>query len=166
MVEVLATTRKKLGITQQKLSELADVSLPTIQNIESGKANPSLDILEKITGILGLKISIETKATDWNKLTELGLPLSSNIKKSKTKPTKNVLIHELRKAIISASNIGASREIEALAATFLAIKTHWPSVYKSLNSLQYEADSLIGRQDLARIIKLRRLAIDRLKYYL
>ena len=46
--EVMKTQRKKLGITQQDLAEMAEISPSTIKQIEVGNANPSLSTIERI----------------------------------------------------------------------------------------------------------------------
>ncbi len=53
--------RKSLKITQGQLAELAGVSLNTLSRIESGKANPTIDVIEKIAEILGLKLELKIK---------------------------------------------------------------------------------------------------------
>jgi transcriptional regulator with XRE-family HTH domain len=53
--------RKILKITQRDLAEIGDVSLRTLKAVEKGKANPTIDILERILEPLGLKIAIEER---------------------------------------------------------------------------------------------------------
>ncbi len=50
--------RREKGISQDRLSKLADLSLNTIVNIESGNSpNPTIETLEKIAK--ALEVSIE-----------------------------------------------------------------------------------------------------------
>ncbi len=50
--------REKLGLSQEKLARLADVSNNTIINIEAGKQqNPTIDTLNKIAKALGVEIN-------------------------------------------------------------------------------------------------------------
>ena len=56
--------RKALNITQPYLAELAKISVNTLYKIERGQENPTLDVMEKIAGVLGLNIKIEVKKTD------------------------------------------------------------------------------------------------------
>ena len=49
--EVMKLQRKVLGITQQDLADMSEVAISTIKQIESGKGNPSLSTVEKITRI-------------------------------------------------------------------------------------------------------------------
>ncbi len=49
--------REKLGLSQEKLARLADVSNNTIINIESGKqTNPTIETVKKIANALGVSI--------------------------------------------------------------------------------------------------------------
>ena len=49
--------RQEKGISQDRLSKLADLSLNTIVNIESsGDANPTIETLNKIANALGVKV--------------------------------------------------------------------------------------------------------------
>jgi transcriptional regulator with XRE-family HTH domain len=53
--------RKALRITQPDLAQLAKVATNTLYKIERGQANPTLDIIEKITDVLGIEIKLEVK---------------------------------------------------------------------------------------------------------
>ncbi|MBU0455444.1 MAG: helix-turn-helix domain-containing protein [Gammaproteobacteria bacterium] len=49
--------REKLGLSQEKLARLADVSNNTIINIEAGKQdNPTIDTLKKIAKALNVSV--------------------------------------------------------------------------------------------------------------
>ena len=49
--------REKLGLSQEKLARLADVSNNTIINIEAGKQqNPTVDTIKKIAKTLGVGV--------------------------------------------------------------------------------------------------------------
>lgn len=61
--EVMKDQRKKLGISQQDLAEMADVGITTIKQIETGKGNPSLSTVEKILEVLGMEIKYEVRQT-------------------------------------------------------------------------------------------------------
>lgn len=61
--EVMKSQRKKLGISQQDLAEMADVGITTIKQIEAGKGNPSLSTVEKILEVLGMEIKYEVRQT-------------------------------------------------------------------------------------------------------
>ena len=53
----LASYRKKLGMTQAQLAERLDVDTETVSRFERGIHLPSLAMLERIAGVLHLKIS-------------------------------------------------------------------------------------------------------------
>ena len=49
--------REKLGLSQEKLARLADVSNNTIINIEAGKQdNPTIDTLKKVAKALNVPV--------------------------------------------------------------------------------------------------------------
>ena len=54
----IKSRRKSLKITQPLLAQLANVATNTLYKIERGQANPTMDILEKITKVLGLEIKL------------------------------------------------------------------------------------------------------------
>jgi len=59
--EAIKARRKELGITQPHLAELAGVSVNTLYKFERGQGNPSLEVVYKITEVLGLDIKLEVK---------------------------------------------------------------------------------------------------------
>lgn len=48
--------RKKRGLTQEGLSEAANVDVKYLGNIERGRENPSISTLEKVANTLGVKL--------------------------------------------------------------------------------------------------------------
>ncbi|MFN0077960.1 MAG: helix-turn-helix transcriptional regulator [Prosthecobacter sp.] len=60
----LLERRRTLGILQKDLASLATVSVHTLSNIESGKGNPSLDVIERLLLCLGLQCTIEPQRLD------------------------------------------------------------------------------------------------------
>ena len=55
----LRKRRQSLGIRQKDLADLAEIAVHTLSNIESGKGNPSLEVLGRLMDCLGLKMTIE-----------------------------------------------------------------------------------------------------------
>lgn len=51
-------TRTMLDITQAELAAAVGVSRPYIAGIESGRANPSLEVVERIGSALGLEMRL------------------------------------------------------------------------------------------------------------
>jgi len=56
--------RDTLGITQPDLAEMADVSVNTLYKIETGQANPTVKVLNKIAEILGMEFKLTVKKTE------------------------------------------------------------------------------------------------------
>jgi DNA-binding XRE family transcriptional regulator len=54
----LTKLRKKLGLTQAKLAQKADLPRTTITKIESGTHNPTLNTLMRIASALGKELKI------------------------------------------------------------------------------------------------------------
>ncbi len=59
--QAIKNRRKELNITQPHLAELAQLSVNTLYKLERGQGNPSLDILVKLTDILGMELKLEVK---------------------------------------------------------------------------------------------------------
>ncbi len=58
--EIVKTTRKRAGLTQLELAELAGVGKTLIFNIENGRINAQFENLLQIFRVLNIKITIET----------------------------------------------------------------------------------------------------------
>ncbi len=72
-IEALGTTirrrRRELGFDQASTAELAEISVHSLSDIESGKANPTLSTVNRVLDVLGLELavqprSLEKEATD------------------------------------------------------------------------------------------------------
>ena len=50
--------RKSLGITQPDLAEMAGISHNTLYKIERGQANPTVRVLVKLAGVLGMALQL------------------------------------------------------------------------------------------------------------
>ena len=57
----IANKRKQLNISQADLAEMSGVSLRTVNAIENGEANPSVDVLSKVLEPLGLVITLQER---------------------------------------------------------------------------------------------------------
>lgn len=167
---VLRSQREHLGLTQSKLSFLSGVSLPTIQLIESGRGNPELETLERLLSALGLETQFIPKKASWDFLILCGVPLTPAIEASKSSlletPTKTRFVQEMRLAILESASLTESgegvRKSKAIAATLLALQTHYPSVYAEFSSSTV-VKKLIVQKDLE---KLRRIALTGLSQFL
>jgi y4mF family transcriptional regulator len=61
--EAIKKRRELLGLLQPQLAAISGISRRTIQLVENGKANPSLETLLKIADPLGLTIELAVKRT-------------------------------------------------------------------------------------------------------
>lgn len=57
--------RKKLGVNQQTLADLAGVAVNTVVAIERGEGNPQLSTLLTILDTLGLQLDVNTKRLEY-----------------------------------------------------------------------------------------------------
>ena len=57
----LRDVRKSQGMTQESLAELVGTKKSNISRLESGRYNPSLDLLVKVAGGLGKQIQVKVK---------------------------------------------------------------------------------------------------------
>lgn len=54
--QIVRTAREREGLTRKELADKADLSLPTIYNIESGKTDPKMDTMLRIMRVLDYDI--------------------------------------------------------------------------------------------------------------
>lgn len=66
-IKIIKERRETLRVTQETLAELSGVGLRTIKQFESGKGNPTLLTLQKLSDVLGMEVSITLKNTLSNK---------------------------------------------------------------------------------------------------
>ena len=59
----ISERRKKLGLSQDDLAEISGVSPRTINSVELGKANPSINVLNKMVKPLGFVVSLSERVT-------------------------------------------------------------------------------------------------------
>lgn len=60
---IVRNRRRELGISQEDLAEMSEVSLATIKNIERGEGNPTFKTVMKVMDILGLEIIFQVRNT-------------------------------------------------------------------------------------------------------
>ena len=58
---ILRRRREELGLTQVELSERSGVHLRSINNLESGKGNPSFETMNKLAEVLKLEIIVRQR---------------------------------------------------------------------------------------------------------
>jgi transcriptional regulator with XRE-family HTH domain len=158
--------RTDLGLTQMELATQSGISLPTIQNIESGKANPSIEILTRVLNVLGLEIKVSVPGFQAESAVLLGVPLSANHSTTLMKPSRSLLLSEARKwTHYFKENVFSEREALAITSFLCALKDYWPSIYSQIECPIFNKLISISRNN-GHCIKLRRIAIANLSSYL
>ncbi|MDQ3143013.1 MAG: helix-turn-helix domain-containing protein [Bacteroidota bacterium] len=61
MIKTIKDRREALQVTQETLAELSGVGLRTLKQFESGKGNPTLLTLQKISDVLGMEVCLKIK---------------------------------------------------------------------------------------------------------
>ncbi|MCQ2973432.1 MAG: helix-turn-helix domain-containing protein [Bacteroidales bacterium] len=64
--KILKETRKKIGVTQEELADVAGVSINSIKLIEQGKMNPTVQMFDLIMDCLGMEIIVNQKQPNLN----------------------------------------------------------------------------------------------------
>jgi transcriptional regulator with XRE-family HTH domain len=67
LIKTIKERREALQVTQERLAELSNVGLRTLKQFESGKGNPTLLTLQKISDVLGMEICLKIKNITTNK---------------------------------------------------------------------------------------------------
>lgn len=67
LVKTIKERRESLHVTQESLAELSGVGLRTLKQFESGRGNPTLLTLQKLSDVLGLEVCLKTKNVIANK---------------------------------------------------------------------------------------------------
>lgn len=154
--------RQALGLTQTQLAVKANMSLPTLQNLEAGKGNPSWDILTKLCQSLGYSIHFRPRAVNWSDLSQIGVPVTDN--KSNENFDLAQGLFEFKIALHEFVNMSASfneRQREAFCGFLWALRDHYPSRFAKFKKVisSKDLDQHIKKFPLGRMIKLRRLAL-------
>ena len=116
----LKSLRLNKGLTQSALAQKSGVSLPTIQNIELGKANPSLQIIQKLLKALGAQFEIHLNPET---VDLLGL---FNMDKSEFRQNnlKSLLIQFNQKYDPQKTS---GRDQDLLASLYSSLQCHYPN---------------------------------------
>jgi transcriptional regulator with XRE-family HTH domain len=61
LIKTIKERRQALHVTQEALAELSGVGLRTLKQFESGKGNPTLSTLHKISDVLGMEVCLKIK---------------------------------------------------------------------------------------------------------
>ena len=159
--QTIRYTRRSLGISQTDLAVRAGVSLATLQNLEAGRANPSLSTLERLLEPLGLGLEVQPREADWEAVAALGLPLRGQGPRGLPVDEASLLNHIHRAALDLARQPDLpdrERKSECLQALLLAIRSHFPSRYKRWFRRSPLIRDLLPNELSGRLIKLSRIA--------
>jgi transcriptional regulator with XRE-family HTH domain len=58
--------REAMQVTQETLAALSGVGLRTLKQLESGKGNPTLQTLQKLSDVLGMEVCLRLKPVSNN----------------------------------------------------------------------------------------------------
>ena len=67
LIKTIKDRREALQVTQESLAELSNVGLRTLKQFESGKGNPTLSTLHKLSDVLGMEICLKIKSVTHTK---------------------------------------------------------------------------------------------------
>jgi len=148
---------------------MAGVSRATLQNLEAGRANPSLGTLLRILDKLGLGFSCAEQPADWDALCALGLPLlEQEVRVVEKRP--EVLARHLHCAVAELLDpAGVSmegRRRDSVRALLFALRDHFPRVFRDHMAGMAGLASLLDAPWTGREIKLTRIARRSLAEYL
>lgn len=168
---LLSLRRKRLGWSQQKLAARAGLSLPGIQLLESGRANPSWSTLQAVATALGIEVLLRERKPTWQDWAELGVPVESGARMGCVL-SRQEWIDRMSAALagLAASELGASERArlrDALGGLLMAVRDHYPKVFGEL--ARGEGFAALSRwawrslqSDPGRMLKLRRIALANL----
>ena len=61
LIKTIKERREVLQVNQEGLAELSGVGLRTLKQFESGKGNPTLATLQKLSDVLGMEVCLKIK---------------------------------------------------------------------------------------------------------
>jgi transcriptional regulator with XRE-family HTH domain len=64
IIKQLKDRREELQVTQETLADISGVGLRTLKQFESGKGNPTLETLTKLTDALGMEVHLQIKTPE------------------------------------------------------------------------------------------------------
>ena len=135
IANLIKSQRQRLGLSQTELSERATVSLPTIQNIEAGRANPSLSTVSAILAELGVRLTCIRENPDWDYLASLGLDCVAH-RTTSVLGTESEFRRQLHLGLQALVQEGSRMEAwprrrQSMAALLAALQQHFPGYYRA-----------------------------------
>ncbi|TKG91498.1 helix-turn-helix domain-containing protein [Puteibacter caeruleilacunae] len=64
IIDTIKERRKMMQVNQEMLAEISGVSLRSLKQFESGKGNPTLQTLQRLSEALGLEVCLRIKKLD------------------------------------------------------------------------------------------------------
>jgi transcriptional regulator with XRE-family HTH domain len=58
---IISNRRRTLGLDQRSLAEISNLSVHSLSDLESGKGNPTLAIINRLAASLGLEMRLEVR---------------------------------------------------------------------------------------------------------
>lgn len=151
-------------MTQVELASMTHISLPTLQNIEGGKANPSLHTLEQIFSFFGLDLTFSQKEIDWELLSFWGLPLLQRSNVNRQLGSVREFTHLIKLAcnslLTDKDQSDYKRKLDATQALLIAIQEHYPSTFRRYLEKSKVTNDILPKQIDERLIKLKRIALS------
>lgn len=163
----LKAVRQNYSISQVKLAHESGVSLPTIQNIEAGKANPTIEVLEKLLRVFGLQFQIGVPEFDPHRASAFGVPIMADSSKAVVIVNQGTLKIETRRwhQLLQDQKLSEREEVSIIA--FLkALKDHYRTYYKNEIITPLFEKMIEKYSGDGRVIKLRRIALSNVSRYL
>lgn len=159
------------------------MSLPTVQNLEGGRANPSQSTLGSVLEALGLRLRVERLPADWMALAACGAPLtihdSAPVRESAAtgdavppyRATPERLLRNLRDAAreVALEHPGAEgheRRREAVQALLIALRNHFNDFFVAHLGGTRLYEDLIPEDLDGRLVKGVRETVPALARYL
>ena len=59
--KLISERRKRVGLDQRSLAEIAGVSIHALSDVETGKGNPTLKVLTALGDSLGMELSLQVR---------------------------------------------------------------------------------------------------------
>ncbi len=163
-VEIIKSARRSLKMSQSELAVSAGVSLATLQNIESGRANPELATLKSVLAPLGLELLVRPAVIDLRTFAAFGLPLLGEASPPRASNVLDLIraVQKYTPLLVRLKEGG--REEQALASWLWAIRDHYASLWAHIPVPLKNWFSSRSPDSLK--IKLRRLALAKLSEFM
>lgn len=135
--KIILNQRNNMGLSQVALAARSGVSLPTIQNIEAGRANPAWATLESLFKILAVEVQFKAKPIDLKLWALHGVPLTSaDIHSEKYQKPQSSRLKKMLKSLAGQLPTGEDfqrKEWQAFLAFLWAIHENYPTFFKQID---------------------------------